>query len=71
MTVTHRDQRVVEAGNHGGHAVDELKAEPEIDQHAQQRIERGQRGLLLQLLSDGRTHNRHVADIEPLRETGA
>ena len=49
-----RDQRVMEDGYDRCHAIDQLKAEPEVDQHAQQRVERRQARLLLKLVADRR-----------------
>ena len=49
------DQRVVEAGHHRGHAVDQLKTEPEINQHAEHGVQGGQCRLPLQLLAHGGT----------------
>ena len=57
----HRDQRVVEAGHHCGHAVNQLKAKPEVDQHARHGVERGQAGLLLKLLAHRGAHHLHIA----------
>ncbi len=47
-----RDEGVVEAGNDGRNAIDQLKAKPEIHEHAGQRIEGRQLGLVLQLFAD-------------------
>ena len=58
---THRDQCVVEAGHHRRYAVDQLKAEPEIDQHAQHRVKRCKQSLLLQLLAHRGAHHLHIA----------
>ena len=56
----HGDQRVVEAGHHGSHPVNQLETEPEIDQHAEHGVERGQRGLPLQLVAHRGAHHIHL-----------
>src|SRR5712691_7816132 len=55
------DQGIVKNGHHRGHAVDQLKAEPQINQHSQQRVKYGQPRLFLELGADLRAHNLHVA----------
>src|SRR6187402_433404 len=47
------DQRVVEDGDDGCCAVDQLKAEPEVDQHACERPQDGPTGLPRELLARG------------------
>ena len=51
------NQRVVEAGHHRSHAINQLEAEPEIDEHAEHGIERGQRRLLLELVAHRGPHH--------------
>ena len=46
--------------NHGGDAIDPLKAEPKVNQHAQQGVEHRQLGLGLQLFSDLRADDAHI-----------
>ena len=55
-----RNQRVMEDRHHGRHAIDQLKAEPQVDQHAHQRVDRRQKRLVRQLLSRGRAHDVHL-----------
>src|ERR1035438_5181960 len=47
------NQRVVEASNNGGYAVNQLEAEPEVDQHAQHGVKGGQGSLALELAAHG------------------
>ena len=47
--------------HHRGHAVNQLKAEPQVNQHSQQRVEYGQSRLFLELRADLRAHNLHAA----------
>ncbi len=61
---THRDERVVEAGNDGGHSVDELKPEPQVNEHAEQRVEGGENGLFLELFADLSADDFDTADGE-------
>ncbi len=55
----------MEDSDNGGHAVDQLEAEPQVYQHAEQRVERRQQGLLLQLRSDLRSDDLDVTDGKP------
>src|ERR1043166_1985456 len=52
----------MENGDHGGDAVDHLKAEPQIDQHAGERVEHREQRLLLELGADLRADNFDIAD---------
>ncbi len=69
------DDRVVEAGDNRGRAVDPLETEPEINQHSGQRVQCRQQSLLLELHADLRPDDLHVADAEvggkePLLQAG-
>ena len=55
--------------HHRRHAVDQLKAEPQIDQHAQQRIQRRADGLPPQLRSHLWTDDLSIEDVKA-REVG-
>src|SRR6201999_1987749 len=52
---TNSDERVMKNRYHRSNTVDQLKAEPEVNQHADQRIERRQFSLVGQLLANLRT----------------
>ncbi len=59
-----RDQRVVEHRHHRRDAVDQLKPEPQVDQHPDAASRPSPAGLLLQLLARRRPHDVHLLDRE-------
>jgi hypothetical protein len=54
----------MEAGDDGGDTVDQLEAEPEVELQSEQRVERGQNGLLAKLRANLGADDVHVADAE-------
>ena len=58
------DQRIVENRNHSRHSIDQLKPESQVNQHSQQRINRRQNSLLLQLGPHLRPNNLYLIDTE-------
>ncbi len=57
------DQRVVEDSDHSSRSIDELKAEPQVHQHPDQRPQHGPTGLPRQLLARGGTDGVSVLDL--------
>ncbi len=59
-----RDQRVMEHRHHSRDTIDQLEPEPQVNQHADQRVDRRQPGLPLQLLARRRAHDIHLLHAE-------
>src|SRR5207244_11013382 len=63
-----RDHGVMEYSDHGSQSVDPFEPEPQIHQHAEQRIQNRQLGLPLQLRSYLRSDDLDVAHAEVRQE---